>query len=105
MRHEPQASAADTQHVCLSNCSTLEIRKGIDGEAYDNSDYVRGFGENIIRCYQTTVLVDKRFVPRERRQSGVVPGIVPDRARMGKHVRQRPLANAWAFAPHLSVAF
>ena len=27
----------------------------------DNRDYVRGFGENIIRCYQATVLID-RFV-------------------------------------------
>ena len=40
-RHEPKASAAHTKHVRLISCSTLETeRKGIEGEAFDKTDYV-----------------------------------------------------------------
>jgi hypothetical protein len=59
MRHEPKASAAAyTTHPFREVRYVGNRRKGIEAEAFDNSDYVRGFGENIIRCYQTTVLIE-----------------------------------------------
>ena len=49
LRHEPKASAAPYATHSFRQLKYVGIkRKGIEGEAYDNSDYVRGFGENII---------------------------------------------------------
>lgn len=59
VRHEPQASEAPQATRPLSTAVSRNRRKGIEGEAYDNTRLCSRLWENIIRCYQTTVLIER----------------------------------------------